>query len=169
MIKKTLLAGKLKFPVARTFAIAIVIAVIVVLIILSSLLFALILNSHPASTPEVVNRSLLHGTVIVDAESFWYLQFTIPSRANDIQISGSFTVLGQGSDIQIYFMNETIFNGNAIPNSGAYYDSKRVSTANYTFTLPSGGTYYLIYDNTFSSQPKNVDTQAILSYAIVPS
>jgi hypothetical protein len=48
--------------------------------------------------------------------------------------------------------------------ANTYYNSGQL-TSSISATLPSGGTYYLVYDNTFSViSQKNVNTQANLSY-----
>jgi hypothetical protein len=120
-----------------------------------------------------VNRVLLNGTITVDTGSFWYLQFIIPPESGQIQVSGGFTALGDGNDIRVYIMNDTSFNINAVPELGghfsAYYDSGQLTTNSINVTLPSGGTYYLVYDNTFSASQKNVNTQVNLSYWYIPT
>jgi hypothetical protein len=104
-----------------------VVILILIVIISVGLLAAFWPNGHVASTPIIVNRILLDGTITVNAGTFWYLQFLIPSGAFQIQVSGNFTALGGGNDIGVYVINATSFNINAVPESSmpfsAYYDS----------------------------------------------
>lgn len=148
------------------------IAIVVVLIVAVVLYFFLFV--HPPSNSIPGNRILLNGTTTVDSGSYWYLQFIIPSNAHQIQVSGRFiTAGGNENDIRVYIMTESSFQKGNFPEYGgsfsANYESGQVTTANFNVTPPSGGIYYLMFDNTFSNSQKNVDTRISLSYFYVPN
>jgi hypothetical protein len=138
-------------------AVAVAIAVVVV----AGLLAALFINNdfHAASTPivmEIVNENLT-----VNASSYASYNFTVPSSAPTSIVQGTFTVSGGNRNtIKVYVMDGANFadwqNG---LNASIYYDSGALSSGNVTATLPSAGTYYLVYDNRFSAVSKNVTTE----------
>jgi hypothetical protein len=111
--------------------------------------------------------NLVNGLLTINGGGYEYYSFTVPSGASDIQVSGSFTASGgSGNDIRIYIMGSTSFtnwkNGHS---ASTYYNSGQMTTGSISATLPSSGTYYLVYDNTFSLfSQKNVNTWATLSY-----
>ncbi len=158
----------------------IAVVVFAVIIIIASVFVALEIRKGelstplPHSTPVLVNRILLNGTITVDAGSYWYLQFIIPSDSDQIQVSGSLTVLGGvGNEVSVYIMNESSFD-NWIPeqsalNVNASYNSGQQTTGNITASLYSGGIFYLVYDNIFSTSQKDVNTQVNLSYWYLPA
>jgi hypothetical protein len=104
---------------------------------------------------------------VISIISYQYYQFTVPSGASDIQVSGTFTASGGSeNDIKVYVLDITNFvnwkNGHT---ASTYYNGGQLTTGNISATLPSDGTYFLVYDNTFSVfSQKNVNTQATLSY-----
>ena len=65
----------------------------------------------------------------------------------------------------MYVMNSTNFvnwqNGDAF---STYYSSGEATTGNIYAEPPSGGTYFLVFDNTFSTTSKNVDTDVDVMY-----
>jgi hypothetical protein len=111
--------------------------------------------------------NLVNGLLTINGGNYQYYQFTVPSGASGIQVSGTFTASGgSGNDIKIYVLGSTSFvnwkNGHSV---STYYNSGQMTTGTISATLPSDGTYYLVYDNTFSLfSQKNVNTQATLSY-----
>jgi len=111
--------------------------------------------------------NLVNGLLTINGGNYQYYQFTVPSGASDIHVSGTFTASGgSGNDIRIYVLDNTSFvnwkNGHSV---STYYNSGQMTTGSISATLPSDGTYYLVYDNTFSVfSQKNVNTRATLSY-----
>lgn len=94
----------------------------------------------------------------------------MPHNSMEIKVSGSFSVLGGSeNEVRIYIMNETTFQHSADFESGSFYDSRRLNNATITATLPSEGTYYLMFDNVFSNSQKNVNIQAKTDYYQFPS
>ncbi len=95
-----------------------------------------------ASTPVGIEQTLINGNITVDGE--YYIQFTVPSDAYDITVSGNFSVLGEGT-IRIIVVNATNFvSGFGLPTS---YDSGQQSANYINAALAPGATYYLVYDN----------------------
>jgi hypothetical protein len=119
---------------------------------------------QPVSTPIVVNRVLLNGTISVNV-GVYYVQFIIPSAAFNVQVSGNFTVSG-GNNIRVYVMNEANFNNLGVNgfNFAPDYNSGQVATGDINATLRSSGTYYLVYDNSFQASQKIVNTFVHLGY-----
>jgi hypothetical protein len=140
----------------------ITVAVTVVVILSASLIVAIeILRPHPVGLPAV--NTIMHGLITVNSNTYKVYPFTIPSDVSMKKIEGTFTVSGNNeSTIKVYVMNGTSFvnwqNGDAF---STYYNSGEATTGNITAKLTSVGTYFLVYDNTFSTTPKNVDTKVI--------
>lgn len=140
-------------------AVAVAIAVVVVAGLLAA--FFMRENIHPLSTPIVMEIVNGNGNLTVDAGSYEHYNFTVPSSAPTTTVQGTFTVSGgNGNTIKVYVMDGANFadwqNG---LNASMYYDSGALSSGNVTATLPSAGTYYLVYDNRFSAVSKNVTTE----------
>ncbi len=118
-----------------------------------------------ATTPHSTN--IVNGLITVPAGSYEYYQFAPPASSTGISVSGSFTASGgSGNDIVVLVMDETNFvnwrNGH---QASAYYNSGQLTTGTISASLPTSGTYYLVYSNTFSVfSSKNVQTTADLSY-----
>jgi hypothetical protein len=118
---------------------------------------------QPMSTPATVKQTLINGNITVDGE--YYIQFTVPSDAFDIKVSGNFSVIGEGT-IRVIVVNATNFvSGFGLPTS---FDSGQRSANYVNVTLAPGATYYLVYDNFVQrgySQPvKIVNTDIDLNY-----
>ena len=140
-------------------------AVTIALLIISILLTIGLWTEWNRPTHYVSN--LVNGLLTINGGSYQYYQFTVPSGASGIQVTGTFTASGgSGNDIKVFVLDSTSFvnwkNGHTV---STYYNSGQLTTGTISATLPSGGTYYLVYDNTFSVfSQKNVNTQATLSY-----
>src|SRR4030067_335306 len=140
-------------------------AVTIALLIISILLTIGLWTEWNRPTHYVSN--LVNGLLTINGGSYQYYQFTVPSGASDIQVSGTFTASGgSGNDSKVYVLDSTSFvnwkNGHTV---STYYKSGQLATATISATLPSGGTYYLVYDNTFSVfSQKHVHTHATLSF-----
>lgn len=146
---------------------AVVIAVIAVAAI-SLAAFYLQNRNKPASTPVV--SVIADGNFTVNSGSYVYYNFTVysgPTNAiiNDT-VQGTFSVSDGNEDtIRVYIMDRANFDDwkNGL-DSNKYYDSGQSNAGSVTVaTLSSSGTYYLVYDNTYSAVSKSVTTQ--VSYA----
>jgi predicted nucleic acid-binding Zn ribbon protein len=133
------------------------------------------LASPPAQTSllSAVHELVPHEVVItntaftVRAAAYDFQKLTIPADAQNIFIDGHFTASGGfGNDIEVFVSSEDGFvnfqNGHGTPT---YYNSGKVTTGNIGARLPSGGTYYLVWNNRFSIlTPKAVQATATLHY-----
>lgn len=123
-------------------------------------------NSLPeklAITPASGGYTLINGNINVGYE--YYIQFTVPSGAFDINVSGNFSVVGEGT-IRVVVVNSTDFvSGFGLPTN---FDSGQQSAGHISATLAPGATYYLVYANFVQfgySQPvKTVDTNVGFSF-----
>jgi hypothetical protein len=149
----------------RNIAVAVAVGVILVAVILLAALY--LHNPKPASTPVV--SSIVDATFTVDSGSYTYYNFTVYSGPTNAAIpdtvQGTFNVSnGQENTIRVYIMDGANFEDwkNGF-DSNKYYDSGESSDGSVTATLSSSGTYYLVFDNTYSAISKSVTTQ--VSYA----
>ena len=116
-----------------------------------------------AITPAPGGYTLLNGNITVSYE--YFIQFTIPSGAFDINVSGNFSVIGEGT-IRVIVVNSTDFvSGFGLPTN---YDSGQQSAGYINTTLVPGATYYLVYANFvqwgYSQPTKIVDTNVDFSF-----
>ena len=112
--------------------------------------------------------SIVTGSLNLENGGYSYYTFTVPAGATNSQVKGNFTVAGSGgSGIQVYIMNnENLFiwaNSPASARVSTYFDSGQVTSDSINTRL-SPGTYYLIFDNTFSNSSKIVQTNVSLVY-----
>lgn len=103
----------------------------------------------------------------VQADAHYYNQFSLPATAIDVKVTGQFIASGgSGNDIIVMIMSDTDYmnwlNGHAY---STYYNSGKVTAGNIDMSLPSGKSYYLVFDNSFSTiSNKNVDADIELHY-----
>ncbi len=147
--------SKPKSHKARNIAVT-VIAVVFLSISLHALVQ--ILTFRPIGLPLM--QKVVGDVIAVNATSYRVYPFSISSTAAGSSVQGDFAVSGgNGDGIRVYIMNATEFvswqNGQAF---SAYYSSGEATTGSIRADPPIGGTYYLVYDNTFSAGSKNVDT-----------
>ena len=121
------------------------------------------LQPHYAGTPAPGGYTLINGNITVSYE--YFVQFTVPKGAFDVNVSGNFSVIGEGT-IRVIVVNSTDFvSGFGLPTN---YDSGQQSTGYINATLAPGATYYLVYANTvqwgYSQPTKIVDTNVNFSF-----
>jgi hypothetical protein len=150
----------------RNIAVAVLAGFILVAVILLAA-FYLQKPFNPAPTPVI--SVIVDGNFTVNSDSYVYYNFTVYSGPTNAKINetvqGTFSVSdGNESTIRVYIMDGANFDNwkNGL-ESNKYYDSGESSAGNVGATLSSTGTYYLVYDNTYSSVSKSVTTQ--VSYA----
>ena len=155
-------------PKSNTTLIILVVVIVVVIVgaVIATIIaigtFTVLRTATMQHTANIVN-----GLITVPAGQYEYYQFAPPAGSTLISVSGSFTASGgSGNDIVVLVMDQTNFvnwqNGHT---ASAYYNSGQLTTGTITASLPSGGTYYLVYSNTFSGfSSKTVQTTADLSY-----
>ncbi len=118
---------------------------------------------HPEDTPAPGGYTLINGNITVSYE--YFIQFTVPSGAFDVNVSGNFSVIGEGT-IRCIVVNSTDFvSGFGLPIN---YDSGQQSAGFINATLAPGATYYLVYANIvqwgYSQPTKIVDTNVEFSF-----
>jgi hypothetical protein len=98
-------------------------------------------------TQAIVNRPF----TIRPAKAVYY-SFVVPASSAGAEVSGRFEASGgTGNDVEVYILDEDAFvnwqNGHRVHT---YYNSGRLTQANVKTSLPSEGTYYLVFSNRFS-------------------
>lgn len=153
---------------ARRLLLAIVIVLMVTLATLGSItVLGVYVFSRFTTADRYIN--IVDGTIAVPAGHYHYYWNTVPAGGTSLSITGSFIASGgTTNDIEVLVMNQTSYeswiNGYQV---STYFDSGRVSVGNIYAPLPSSGTYYLIYDNSFSTTyGKSVQTNAMLHFRV---
>jgi len=153
-----------------TLIIAIVVIVVVVVAVIVGIAAVSFLNFATSSTSNLRlphSANIVNGLITVQAGSYNYYPFTLAAGSTSISVTGSFTASGGGgNDIEVFVMDQTNFinwqNGH---QASAYYNSGQLTTGTISTSLPSVGTYDLVYSNTFSTvSSKNVQTTVNLYY-----
>jgi hypothetical protein len=146
---------------------------IAILITILVLVFFFVFRPQPmlTSTPVARTETIVDDSITISARSYSYYNFTIPlNSVANCEVSGSFSISNISAiGIRVYIMNSTNFlawkNGDSW---STYYNSGQVTAGKITADLPRTGTYYLVYDNTFSPVPqKNLLTKADLLYFVL--
>lgn len=124
--------------------------------------------STTTHTPVLVPQSqnLVNGAITVKADGYYDVSFTVTSSMENPIVSGSFTASGgSGNDIIAYIFDSIDYtNWSNNHQSSAFYNSGQVTTQNISTSL-APGSYYLVFDNTFSTfTSKVVNTTVNLNY-----
>jgi hypothetical protein len=118
-------------------------------------------------TPVTYTQNIVNGTITVPPGYCYPFEVSVTSSMSNARLVGAFTASGgSGNDIYVYIMDETDYvnwsNGHQVT---PIYNSGKVTTGSFTTYISSPGTYYLVYDNTFSSvSSKDVATAVNLKY-----
>jgi hypothetical protein len=133
-------------------------AVAVIVIIAGSSFAAISWQNQNQPLPTPVVQQILNGDFTVNAGSYADYNFTVPSEFSKAWVDGTFTVSDDAmNDIIVYVMNGGNFthwqNGGSV---NKYYDSGQVGAGDVTTMILPSGTYYLVFDNTFSATSKNL-------------
>jgi len=111
--------------------------------------------------------TIANETLSVRPGGYVYYTVEVPSYAINPQLTISFTASGgSGNDIYVLVMDSTDFinwqNGHS---AYTIYNSGKVTAASTTVYLPGPGTYYIVFDNTFSwISTKTVSVNIVLQY-----
>jgi hypothetical protein len=100
------------------------------------------LTPTPAHTPAMGGYKLINGNISVDG--IYYIKFDVPSSAFDINVSGNFSVLNNGT-IRVVIVNSTNFVSGL--GKATSYDSGQQVSGSFSIPLAQNATYYLVYDN----------------------
>jgi hypothetical protein len=116
-----------------------------------------------------VYHSLALGKFDVPAKASHEVKITMdPNLMRNARLIGHFSTLN-GVGIQVMLLDEIQF-GNFRQNqtpSGILFISKTTTNGDIETALPKGGTYYLVFDNSASDKPANVDANVTLRYETV--
>lgn len=117
--------------------------------------------------PQPHEATIVNSAITVNAIAYSWYTFTVPTGATAIAVNGHFAATGgSGNDIESFLTDEDGFANlkNGHP-AMTYFNSGRVTQTKIEATLPSPGTYYLVFDNRFSLlTPKAVQVEATLNY-----
>ncbi len=121
---------------------------------------------------QTYTLTIFNGSANVNPGSYSYVWFSVPSNAIDVRLTGYLTAAGgSGNDVKVYVMDYSDFvnyeNGHSF---STYYWTGQQTSFNLNVGLPSGaGTYYVIFDNTFSIfSSKTVTGTLTLTYEVPP-
>jgi len=127
-----------------------------------------VVSTHtPILVPE--SQNLVNGAITVKANGSYYQQFTVTSSMRNPVVSGSFKASGgSGNDIIVYIFDSINYtNWSNGHQSSAFYNSGQVTVQNINTSL-APGSYYLVFDNTFSTLTSKVVTTTInLNYDVM--
>jgi hypothetical protein len=118
---------------------------------------------HPVSLPN--QPEIVFGLVTIDAGVGKSYEFAIPEGVRTPEIYGNFAVSNDSTgSIRVCVMDAPNYvNWQNNRTLSSYYDSGQVTSATIEQALAAGKTYYLIFDNTLSTSPKNITTDMGIS------
>ena len=144
---------------------------VLVIVIVAAVVASGIINNKTGNLSESVGPKtvpLARGGVLdVKVSDYDYYVFPVPKGASNPVVNGSFSVTsGSGNEINVYLMDEPNWlqwwTGHS--DFTMLYNSGQVSTGVLDVDLPSNGTYYLVFDNQFSTSAKTISTNISLEY-----
>ena len=123
--------------------------------------FVLLVSSCGSKSQNVVN-----GTITVGPAAYKYYTAVVQSGMNNARLTGTFTATGGILNaIKVEVMDSGNYaNWTNGQQSTPIFKSGMISTDTLNVYLPSAGTYYLVYDNTWSTVTKQVRTTVDLDY-----
>jgi len=143
--------------------VSLVVAIVVIIMAVAGLMIFLTQNQlHPSPTP--LRSYIVNDNITVNAGSFTYYNFSISNSANVYPtVAGTFTASSEESMerplIRVCVMTYANFTDWQNHNSaGTIYDSAFVHNGTISADLPMKGNYVIVYDNTFDSISKIVNT-----------
>ena len=131
--------------------------IIILILIIAAVGLAIIINALTTPYSSAIRHDIVDGNITLKSGSYEYYNFTVPPN-NNAQIRGNFSVCND-STIEVLIMDEANFaRWQSKQNANTFYSSGEQTAANVTATLRSQGTYYIVFDNSFGSAEKNVQT-----------
>lgn len=115
-----------------------------------------------------------HTATVVEGQlnlltSYYAANFTVPSGATQISVNVTFTAQGgSGNDIRFYaFTRDNFLRWTNHQAYVAIRETGQITSFNEVISLPSPGSYSVVYDNSFSTfSTKTVQTKATLTYLL---
>jgi len=123
-------------------------------------------QSPPFSTPKV-SEIIGDEVFTVSPESYVQHNFTVPTYLTFTQLYGSFNTQNSDNDtIRVYVMDSQNFaewqHGHA---NTKLYDSGEVKSGQLDLSsLATDKTYFVVFDNTYSANSKNVNATVLFYY-----
>ena len=117
--------------------------------------------------PVLHSSNLVNGIITVDPGGYYRVRFSVTSTMTDAAVVGSFTASGgSGNDIETYILDDMAFtnwiNGHTV---NTLYNSGRITVAEINTPITTPGTYYLVFNNEFSTfASKEVTTTVNLQW-----
>jgi len=143
--------------------VSLVVSVVVIIMAVAGLMIFLTQNQlHPSPTP--LRNYIVNDNITINAGSYTYYSFSISNSGNVYPtVTGTFTAsseeLMKRPLIRVCVMTYVNFIAWQNHNSaGTIYDSAFVHSGTISADLPMNGDYVLVYDNTFESISKTVNT-----------
>jgi len=121
-------------------------------------------------TPILYTEDIIRETITINAGSYVYYPFTVPSqtfRIYNIRVEGGVTDIEyRNYYLTVYIMDSTnFFNWKNGQEVSTYYSATAQTRVPIAIDLPPGKTYYLVIDNSFSTVSQTVAIQATLTYS----
>jgi hypothetical protein len=138
------------------------------------LILALVVGCGPSTVPRqpgqvlvLQTQNLVNGMITVPAGTYYAQPFSVTSRMQSVKVSGSFHASGgSGNDIETYILDDMAYTNWASGHQvNTFYNSGCVTVANIDAPLATPGTYYLVFNNRFSTfASKQVSTTVNLEW-----
>jgi hypothetical protein len=158
-----------KIHTGRYITVGLMATLAIIIIMIASGVFSSSVGNNPNYVPTPHTVSVISGSIVVNANSYSYVSFSVPKGALDSVLQGDFVSTGNGTNKNIcpYVMSQKDFvNWQNGRQASTYYnkDLMPMVTGNINITLPSG-TYYLIFGSATYMQAKTVSAQIDLTYS----
>lgn len=111
--------------------------------------------------------NVVNGTITVPPGTYTRYSVYVSDAMESPRLRGNFTASGgSGNDIRVYVMDAMNFvNWSNGHSATSLYSSGQTTTGAFNVELTEAGTYYVIYDNTFSViSSKRVTTRVDFDY-----
>ncbi len=142
--------------------------VIVVIVVAGILLSAYVPRSPLFVGPRPQTVTIVNGQLNLQT-TYYAANFTVPNGAQQIKVNITFTAQGgSGNDIKFFaFAREQFFNWANHKSYLAIRETGQITSLNEEISLPSSGSYSLVYDNSYSFfSTKTVQARATLTYLL---
>jgi len=155
-------------PAQKSHALLIVAVVLIAIVVVGAGIVVVTLVENRISNLIGIQHvtTIVNGVIAVESGTYNYYSITVPVRATAIRVLGNFTVSGgAGYPILVLVMDEgNYLNWKNNYPSTSLYNSGETTTGSISATLPTSGVYYLVYSNSYTSAPEDVQTTAYLKY-----
>lgn len=130
-------------------------------------LFILFFNqTNPQLNSTEITKSIIDGNITVSKKSYLFYDFNVPS--NSYHIKGNFSIFeNEKGTISVYVMDEfNLFLWINDKNPYMHFNSEGVNRGTIDEHVPSGGVFFLVFDNLSHETSKNLQVQ--IDYFYIP-